>query len=117
MKQTNNEMSFEETRLAAEHLFQAIVVERASEEVHRYSKDENFKSLTEEQKRFFVKCINDSIFEGVRHCLFLFDGKTDLSNGEEMEATITMLGKQTFSISEHFSSIGEECGIKTHEQT
>lgn len=108
MNYPSNEMSFEETRQAAENLYQAIVVERANEELERYSKSENFQSMTEEQKQFFQDCIRESMFEGIRHCLFLFDGKTTLPDGGELEATLTMQEKQCTFISEHFSSTGEE---------
>lgn len=64
--------------------------------------------MTEEQKQFFVEGIRESMFEGVRHCLFLFDGKTTLPDGEPLEATIAMRGELCNFISEHFSSMGEE---------
>jgi hypothetical protein len=102
------EMSFEETRLVAEKIFQTIAIDRADEEIERYSKSEIFSSLTEEQKCFFVKCIRDSVFEGARHCLYLFDGNTTLSDGGDVDAVIEIRGKKTSFISEHFSSIGEE---------
>lgn len=84
------------------------MVERTNEELGRYSKSETFQSMTEEQKQFFLSCIGESMFEGVRHCLFLFDGKTTLPDGGELEATLTVQGKQYTFIPEHFSSIGGE---------
>lgn len=84
------------------------MVERTNEELERHSKSETFQSMTEEEKQFFLSCIRESMFDGVRHCLFLFDGKTTLPDGGELEATLTVQGKQCTFISEHFSSIWEE---------
>lgn len=102
------EMTFEETTEVAVRLHNTITGKFFEMEKDRYSSEAIFQGMSEEQKAFFLKSIQESMFTGGHLTIVLLEGGTACSDETFIDGEILVDGKKTLYLSEHFSSAQEE---------
>ncbi len=101
-------MSFDEVESISKKIHETIVLEYFEMERKRIIGDERFQKITDEQKDFFEKSLQEAMFSGAFVLLKLLEGKNELSSGEFIDGQIRVDGKNVPYLSEHLSSQQEE---------